>query len=506
MKNNIFKKLKSFMAVILTSVLLFGGAVNVNAVAQTITLGSGEQVSDYLAGVKFQTKVTTSGEYVYCLDRSKSTAKNVTATLVGEKDAGFAYIIENSYPYKSITGDRLKDYYITQTAIWWYLDETTGSGNLGADFKANAADPNGIRQYVKKLVDNAKKKKEEGYTKSSIKINTQSTNMELSSDKQSYISEYLSVTSSNISSYTVSVPEGVTVLAADGSVKTTFAASEKFKVKVPVSQISNTKMNIKVTVTAKATVNKVYEYKPTNSNMQNALPAILTPTTEEVTASTNLEVVSSKVSIVKLDKTTGQPLAGAELVLKDSTGKELLTWTSTTNARVIRNLANGTYTVEEKTAPKGYKKITKPIEFTISDEKQNIMVKVNNEPKVSVVTITKIDKSTEKPLAGAILVLKNEKGEVIERFETTTESYSITGLPDGTYTVSEEKAPNGYQKVDDVIKFTINEEHLSYQVNFYNYPIVKVPDTASNSSLIMTVIGLIIIGSTALYIYKYAHR
>lgn len=506
MKNKIFKKIESLIMLILTTVLFLGGTINVNAVAQTIQLGKGEDVSAYLAGVKFKTKVTTSGEYVYCLDRFKLTAENVTGTLVGEKDAGFAYIIENGYPYKSLTGDRLKDYYITQTAIWWYLDETTGSGNLGADFKVSAQDPNGIRPYVKKLVDNAKKKKDEGYAKSSININVNSLNMELSSDKKYYISEYISVASSNISAYTVSVTDGAIVIAADGSEKTTFAASEKFKVKLPVTKVSDTKTTVKVTVSAKATVNKVYEYKPTNSNMQNFLPAILVPTTEDVKASKDLQIASSKVSIVKLDRTTGKPLAGAELVLKDSTGKELLTWTSTTNARVIRNLANGTYTVTEKKAPNGYKKITKPIEFTISDENQNIMVKVNNDPIVSVVTITKLDKSTEKPLAGAILVLKNSKGEVIERFETTNESFSITGLPYDTYTVSEEKAPNGYQKVNDVITFTINDEHLSYQVNFYNYPIVRVPDTASSSSLIMTIIGFIIIASTAFCVYKYVRR
>ena len=144
--------------------------------------------------------------------------------------------------------------------------------------------------------------------------------------------------------------------------------------------------------------------------------------------------------------------------------------------------------------------------FTISDDNNNVVVKVNNEPKVSVITITKIDKSTEKPLAGATLVVKNEAGEEVARFVTTTESYALTGLPYGTYTVSEEQAPAGYQKVNDTIKFTIDENHLSYQVNFYNYPIVTVPNTAADSSIIMTIIGLIIISSTAAFIYKYAHR
>lgn len=506
MKKNMFRFLKLFMVLMITSILFIEGTVNVKAVAQTISLGSGEKVDAYLAGVSFETKKTTSGEYVYCLDRTKATAKNVTATLVGEKDAGFAYIIANGYPYKSFTGDKLKDYYITQTAIWWYLDETTGTGYLNSDFKANAEDPNGIRNYIKNLVEKAKEAKSIGYKEPTISINVSSANMELSSDKKYYISTSLSVTCDGITAYNVSAPTGAIVLAADNTEKTTFAATEKFKIKVPVSKITSTSTELKITVTSESVINKAYEYKPSNSNMQPATPAKLYPTTVKVTANTTLKIDSSKVTIVKVDKTTNQPLAGAKLVVKDAAGNIIASWTSTTNNHVLRNLTNGTYTIEETEAPKGYKKMTTPIKFTVSDSEKNILIKVNNEPKVSVITITKLDKSTEKPLAGAVLVVKNSKGEIVTRFTTTTSSYSLTSLANDTYTIEEEQAPNGYQKSNDVIKVTIDDEHISYQVNFYNHPIVKVPNTKSNSSILMITIGLLMIGSASLYIYKYANK
>ena len=123
--------------------------LNVSAVAQTISLGSGTKLPAYLADLSFKTKLLSSGEYVYCLDYHKSTSQNVTATLVGELDAGFAYLMEHGYPKASITGDSSKDYYITQTAVWWYLDDTTGSSNLTRAFKETASDPNNIRKYVK---------------------------------------------------------------------------------------------------------------------------------------------------------------------------------------------------------------------------------------------------------------------------------------------------------------------------------------------------------------------
>ena len=54
--------------------------------------------------------------------------------------------------------------------------------------------------------------------------------------------------------------------------------------------------------------------------------------------------------MMQLDK----PLAGATFVVKDSAGKTVATWTSTTSSHVIKNLPNGTYTLQETKAPAGY--------------------------------------------------------------------------------------------------------------------------------------------------------
>ena len=503
------KKVRIFIMMILTGVIFGSNVLNVNAVAQTISLGSGVKLPAYLAGVSFKTKVTTSGEYIYCLNIHKATSQNVTANLVGEMDAGFAYIMEHGYPSVSITGDASKDYYITQAAVWWYLDETTGSSNLSNNFKSAASDPNGIRPYIKNLVANAKKAKAAGYAKSSISLSISNNEMKLSSDSKYFESEYFKVTSNNISTYNVSVsnaPEGTLVIDASGKNKTSFAKNESFKIRIPASKVTDTKLNLTVKVSATGTVNKAYEYKPTNSNMQNCMPSVLTPEKQNVSATANLTLSSSQVTIVKLDRATDKALAGATLVLKDASGKEITRWKSTTNAHVIRNLENGTYTVEEIEAPKGYKKITEPIKFTITDSNRNITVKVYNDAKSSVITITKIDASTGKALAGAVLVIKNANGEEVARFETTTEPKVFTDLADGTYTIEEVQAPEGYKKSDEVITITIDDEHESHQVTFNNYPEVPVPDTASTSSIIMTILGILLIGSTLGFIYKNAKR
>ena len=504
----IAKKIKMLIALLLISVMTFGNMQSVNAVAQTIQLGSTENVPGYIAGIHFTTKTTTSGDYVYCLNNNMLTAKNVSATLVRELDAGFAYIMENGYPNKSFTGEKLKDYYITQTAVWWYLDDTTGSSNLSVAFKTNGTDQYNLRPYIKSLVAEAKEAKAKGYATTSLKASITDTTMSLSSDAKYYESEPIQVTSSNISTYEVSVEgaPGAIVTDAAGNAKTTFAAAENFIVKLPVSKLSGVSATIKVTVKATGTVNKAYEYKPTDTTMQNVMPSVLTPTKQEVTSSVTLEISSSKVSIIKVDKSTQKPLAGAKLVLKDAAGNVLSRWTSTTNARVIRNLSNGTYTIEEEEAPKGYKKNTEKVTFTITDENKEIKAYFFNEPRTSVVTITKIDSSTGNILPGAVLVVRNANGEEIARFTTTEDPYVLVDLEDGTYTVEEESAPTGYKKSDEIITFTIDENNLSHQINFANYPEIYVPDTKAASSIGITILGIILIGSTVGFIHKNAKR
>ena len=427
--------------------------------------------------------------------------------------------------------------------------------------------------------------------------------MNLSSDGKYYVSNDITVTSTNVSEYSVSVsnaPTGTIITDTNNNTKKTFAANQKFRVKVPASSVDTTKLNINVTVKANGSINKVYEYKPSSTNMQNFITAILIPVTSSVSDSLKLSASSSKVTIVKLDKATNKTLAGAKLVLKDSSGKVISSWTSTTNAHVIRNLANGTYTVEEKSAPTGYKTLKEPVKFEINDSNKNkniqvkvynettestvtivkldkatnktlagaklvlkdssgkvisswtsttnahviknlengtytveeesapvgykalkepvkfeindnnkdknIQVKIYNEARESVVTITKIDKETEQPLAGAVLVVRKADGTEVARFTTTTEAYSLLNLENGTYTVEEESAPEGYKKSDDQITFTIDDNNLTHQITFENYKEIKVPYTGTSGQTLMTIIGIIIISSTIVFIYKNAKK
>lgn len=487
---------------VLISAVIFGTALNTNAVASSIELGGSEIVPGYVSGVTFTTKTKTDGSLLYCLNMNKRTAKYITANLVGELDAGVAYVLVNGYPNKTFTGDKMKDYYITQTALWWYLDNTTGSSNLSQKFKTTGSDPHNLRPTIKSLVAKAEEAKKKGYAKTALTITTNDFSMSLQGNY--YVSnEIYAKTYSNISSYKVSATgaSGIQIIDANGKEKTTIGVNEKFKVRVPASSVSGTELSIKVVASATGVIYKAYEYRPTDSNMQPVTPSIPEKITENVSSSLSLTIDSSRVRIVKIDELTGNALAGATLVLKDEKGNVKAEWTSTTNYRTIRNLPNGTYTVTETAAPEGYILNSTPVKFTITDTNRDIEIKVKNKPRESVVNIVKVDASTGNPLAGAVLVLKNSKGEEIKTFTTTTEPEVFTNLPNGTYTVEEIQAPAGYMKSSKVVTFTITDENLSHQVIFENHPEVEVPDTAA-SSMIITLLGIVIIASGIRFVYK----
>lgn len=509
----IMEKSKKFLTLILIAAIAFiTTTTSSDAVTDTIQIGDAEDLPAYVGGVQFATKTTTSGDFLYCLEMEKKTPMFTTAKLGDERDSGIAAIILNGYPNKSFTGDYKKDYYITQTAIWWYLDETTGSTNLGEQFKSEGSDEYGLRTYIQNLVNIGLEGNKNGYKTISVSMNSDDDKLTLNGDY--YTSETVNVTTSE-TTYTVSL-EGATagtkvVGATSNEEKTTFASTEGFIIKVPASEASSN-LNIKVTVTVSGQVYKAYEYVPEDSTMQTVTPGKIEPTTENVSTSINLgltpvtpdEPEPSKVTVTKYDSTTDKILPGAKLVIKDSTGKIVESWTSTNTSYVVTGLENGSYTVSEEEAPTGYELSNEVVNFTISEDADIVDVKFYNTPKEdTVVNITKIDSETGSALAGATLVIKDANGNEVDRFVSTNESHVITGLEYGTYTLSEVSAPNGYKTSDEVMTFTLDDDHISYQIEYANYKEIVVPNT-STSSILYVILGIAIIGTGLGFVYKNA--
>lgn len=479
MKKDNLKRLGMLSLVVMMISSFFSGLVlNVEAtsVPKSFTAKSEKTLDGYIANYHFGKKINSNGGYVYCNDLHKGTPHGEKMTLVGEAPAGIAYILENGYPSKNITGNSDYDYYITQAAVWWYLDDTTGSSNLSNSFKTNGSDPKGLRKYIKNLVSEAKKVKD--YSTPSLTVNSKSSTMKLSSDKKYYESNDISVTGKNLTGkYTVTLdgaPQGTQIVSSSASSEaSSFANNESFKIRIPVEKAQSLKTSITVNVKSKATTYKAYEYKSSDTSVQNVYGKALYPTNTTLSGKTTLSLSTSKVSITKIDSKTKAGLAGAEFTLYDNSGKKITSWTSTTKAHVIQNLPNGTYTLKETKAPAGYKISKEETKFTISDSNRDITVKVEN-TAYSKVSIIKIDSKTKVALAGAEFTLYDNSGKKITSWTSTGKAHVIQNLANGTYTLKETKAPAGYKISKKETKFTISDTNRDITLKIENTALTKL--------------------------------
>ncbi len=443
----------------------------------SFTANSEKLLAGYIDDWRYAKLTSSLGGYVYCRNYNLGIPYNVTMTLEGEAPAAIAYILSNGYPRVNITGDSDMDYYITQAALWWYMDLHMGGNNLPDSFKTTGADPYGLRQHIQNLVHGAEQVT--SYATPAIQVINNDTTLNLSEDKAYYESGAISVeTLYTTGNYNVSLegaPEGTVVVNANsGAPSTSFATNESFKVRIPVDNVDIGNLNITVKVSATGSINKAYMYKSSDPTKQSVFGSALYPETSTVEDQTNLTLDTSKVTITKIDEDTNEPLAGAEFVLKDSNGKEIATWTSTTNSYVIKNLPNGTYTLQETKAPDGYILNDQIVEFTITDTNRNIAIRFKNKEIEKKATIIKVDSVTKDPVAGAILVVKNAQGEEVVTFTTTTEPYVLNDLEDGTYTVEEISAPSGYEKTDEIYEFTIDDNNRDVKITIENKAIEKL--------------------------------
>ena len=82
------------------------------------------------------------------------------------------------------------------------------------------------------------------------------------------------------------------------------------------------------------------------------------------------EVIPAATITANTTDTQGKPLAGASFVLTDSRGREAYTATSNANGIVrFPDVSNGTYTLLEKSAPKGYVASDETYTLTVSDSR-----------------------------------------------------------------------------------------------------------------------------------------
>ena len=472
MTKKIINKIMSLI-IIMTVFLGFGfTTVKAASVPSSIKVTSIGKLN-YGGTYYFPVKYTSDGTLAYCTEFYDQFPMGVTMTNPTKVDNGLAYIIANGYHgTKSDYGNdsKMRQYYITQLALYTYLGQANPSRN------------NDVHNAVWKLVDEAKAAKSSTSSALSVSLSISNKTMKLTSDKEYFISEAITVKSNSGKSMPVSVSANTNafVVNKDGNKVTTVSNGDVVDIQMPSSQISaGQTITFSMGVSATRSIQNAYVYKPSESKYQNMIPGVTYPSKEtasaKVTVQASKEKIVTKTVISKQDITTKKELPGAKLVIKDANGKEVISWTSGTTAKTISGLQAGSYTLCETAAPAGYELYTECIKFTVKADGTTTKVVMYNTPKKEEVkqpklAIVKKDSETKKNVAGAVLVLKDESGKVVEEWTTTTEEKVFSNLKAGKYTLSEIKAPNGYELSTATIDIELKEENKTTSVVFYNTP------------------------------------
>ena len=471
------KNIRSFMITILVGILsLFGLYTNVLAETAPKTFKTKDPVilKDYIEGApKVHYKEIDGGILVYCQNEALVYQGGYAMKLYSQIEDGFIYILEN----KPNTGDKYKDYYAMQIAIWWYEDIVNDNNvNIPRDVKINIlkkVNDDTFCRIIYNLVNGANNYSQKKDV--SVSINTYNTKFNLNGNY--YISEDIKVTfvGDKVDVVLKNAPKNAEIIN-----KTTKDGVITFNVKVPVSSLEKGKTtSFSVEATSTRTIKSVYNYF-FNEGFQKIVYGKVFKNDKSKDASLTLSInvpedKKYEVSISKTDITGDKEIPGATLNLKGDNNTNL-TWVSTSESHKV-TLKPGYYKLTETIAPKGYVLSKETIEFKL-DENGNIFeknangeyVKVNrikmvNEREIKEydINISKTDITGEKEIPGATLNLKGDNNTNLT-WVSTNESHKVTLKP-GYYKLTETIAPKGYVLSKETIEFRIDDEGNLYQKN-----------------------------------------
>ncbi len=172
--------------------------------------------------------------------------------------------------------------------------------------------------------------------------------------------------------------------------------------------------------------------------------------------------------IKKIDSQTKKPLQGAVFKITRGDGSVVRESVTTDADGVIHlpELDTGTYIITEISAPDGYAidETPKTVEIRAG---QTYEVTFTNTKKGGF-TIKKIDEDTRQPLKNAVFKITKSNGEFVKEAETDANGViTLDDLPEGSYIVTEIKAPDGYI-LQDMPKTIEVKAGGNYEMTFTN--------------------------------------
>ncbi len=185
----------------------------------------------------------------------------------------------------------------------------------------------------------------------------------------------------------------------------------------------------------------------------------------------NEQLDKGSVEITKVDKESGAVLAGVTFEVQDEKDKVVTkVKTDKEGKATIFDLSVGKYKLVEVESLPGYKKLAKPVSFEIKKGMTEVLsLKVENEQlDKGSVEITKVDKDSQKTLAGVVFEVQDENGKVVTEVKTDKKGKAkISDLSVGKYKLVEKESLPGYKKLTEPVSFEIKKgmtEVLSLKV------------------------------------------
>ncbi|MGW5951776.1 SpaA isopeptide-forming pilin-related protein [Bacillus mycoides] len=195
--------------------------------------------------------------------------------------------------------------------------------------------------------------------------------------------------------------------------------------------------------------------KPVSFEIKKGMTEVLSLKVE------NEKLDKGSVEITKVDKETKDALADAVFEIQDEAGQVVAKITTDKKGHAqVTNLSVGTYKLVEVKAPKGYKQLVDPITFQIEKGMtKSLTLTVENEMlDKGNVEITKVDKESQKALAGVVFEVQDEQGKVVTEVTTDKEGKAtISDLSVGKYKLVEKESLPGYKELTEPVSFEIKK-------------------------------------------------